>query len=77
MAQKTIGPTFSSELIAYGEANGAVLAGQHFSWCADGTLDFFDDTPAAVVTGVKAVYAAHNPDATLPSQQNTTSTPTT
>ncbi|PRZ56560.1 hypothetical protein BX589_101210 [Paraburkholderia fungorum] len=63
--QKSIGPTFFNELQAYQAANGVNLIGQHFSWCTDGTLNFFDDTPANVVTGVQSVYAAHNPDAVV------------
>lgn len=54
---KAIGPTFRAELAAAG------LLGQHFSWSSDGTLEFFDDTPADVVNRVQAAYAAHNPDA--------------
>lgn len=61
MAQKAIGPTFYSELITYGTLNNVSIIGQHFNWSADGTLEFFSDTPAAVVTAVKAVYASHNP----------------
>lgn len=58
MTQKAIGPSFYDELVAHGG-----LIGEHFSWCGDGTLVFFDDTPAEVVAGVEAVYAAHNPAA--------------
>jgi hypothetical protein len=53
---KQIGPSFIDELTAYGG-----LVGQHFTWQPDGTIEFFDDTPAAVVQGVQAVYAAHDP----------------
>jgi hypothetical protein len=60
MTQKTIGPSFYDELVAYGG-----LVGQHFSWSAAGTIEFFPDTPASVVAGVEAVYTAHNP-ATIP-----------
>jgi hypothetical protein len=56
MEQKTIGPSFVEELE---EAGG--LIGEHFSWDERGNLCFFDDTPEAVVAGVKAVYAAHDP----------------
>ncbi|PRZ56193.1 hypothetical protein BX589_102394 [Paraburkholderia fungorum] len=67
MTQKAIGPTFSGELLAYGTANSLAVVGQHFTWHEDGTLEFFSDTPANVVLAVEAVYAAHNPNATLPS----------
>ncbi|NPT57375.1 hypothetical protein [Paraburkholderia elongata] len=60
MTQKAIGPSFYDELVASGG-----LVGQHFSWSADGTIEFFADTPASVVAGVEAVYAVHNP-ATIP-----------
>jgi hypothetical protein len=56
MTQKAIGPSFFDELAAAGD-----LVGQHFSWDDAGNLYFFDDTPEAVVDGVKAVYAAHDP----------------
>ena len=56
VAKKRIGPTFYDELVAYGG-----LTGHHFSWWEDGTIEFFDDTPDAVKTGVLAVYAAHDP----------------
>lgn len=56
MAQKAIGPSFFDELSAVGG-----LVGQHFTWDDLGNLYFFDDTPAAVADGVKAVYAAHDP----------------
>lgn len=56
MSNKEIGPSFIDELKEYGN-----LVGQHFSWTPDGTLAFFEDTPAAVITGVKSVYAAHDP----------------
>ena len=56
MAQKPIGPSFADELAAHG-----ALLGAHFSWFANGTLEFFDDTPASVIAGVEAVYAAHDP----------------
>lgn len=56
MAQKIIGPSFFDELAAYGG-----LIGRHFTWTAEGDIEFFDDTPAEVVKGVKAVYAAHDP----------------
>lgn len=57
MTQKTIGPTFSAELLAAG------MLGEHFTWLPDGTLEFFEDTPPAVVSAVEAVYAAHDPEA--------------
>lgn len=56
MTQKAIGPSFFDELVAHGG-----LIGQHFTWGEDGTLTFFDDTPAAVIGGVESVYAAHDP----------------
>jgi hypothetical protein len=56
---KQIGPSFIDELTAYGG-----LVGQHFTWQPDGTIEFFDDTPPAVVRGVQAVYAAHDPTKT-------------
>lgn len=56
MDQKEIGPSFVDELATHGG-----LLGQHFSWMGDGTIEFFEDTPAEVVTGVQAVYAAHDP----------------
>jgi hypothetical protein len=62
--QKAIGPSFASELAAYGG-----LLGQHFSWQADGTIEFFPDTPASVVAGVTDVYAAHNPLTIPPTTQ--------
>lgn len=58
---KKIGPTFAHELQVAGG-----LIGEHFSWYADGNIEFFDDTPAAVKAGVLAVYEAHDPSATLP-----------
>lgn len=63
--QKEIGPSFYQELAAYGVANDIALVGQHFNWQPDGTLEFFSDTPTAVIAGVKAVYVAHDP-ATIP-----------
>ena len=65
MTQKAIGPSFYSELVAYGAANNVQIIGEHFSWGADGSLCFFTDTPAAVISAVQAVYEAHNP-ATIP-----------
>jgi hypothetical protein len=56
MTQKVIGPSFFDELTAHGG-----LIGQHFAWQSDGTLEFFSDTPESVVTGVEAVYEAHDP----------------
>lgn len=54
---KKIGPSFIDELAAHGG-----LIGEHFSWQPEeGTLEFFEDTPAAVRGGVEAVYAAHDP----------------
>jgi hypothetical protein len=57
---KAIGPGFATELKAAG------LLGQHFSWQPDGTLEFFADTPPAIVAAVQAVYAAHDPAAAAP-----------
>lgn len=57
MAQKAIGPSFYDELAARGG-----LIGQHFTWSPDGAIEFFEDTPASVVTGVESVYAAHDPN---------------
>jgi len=57
MERKSIGPSFYDELVQYGG-----LVGEHFSWGPDGTLEFFDDTPQAVIEGVQAVYAAHDPE---------------
>ena len=67
MTQKTIGPSFASELAAHGG-----LIGQHFTWHSSGMIEFFDDTPQSVIDGVNAVYAAHDPDslAWAQSQQN-------
>lgn len=56
MEQKAIGPTFYDELMKYGG-----LIGEHFTWDASGNLTFFTDTPESVVSGVRAVYAAHDP----------------
>lgn len=56
MAKKAIGPSFCDELLAHGG-----LLGQHFSWSADGEIEFFEDTPEPVIEGVQAVYAAHDP----------------
>lgn len=61
MAQKAIGPNFANELAAYGIANNIAILGAHFAWHADGTLEFFADTPAPVEAAVQAVYAAHDP----------------
>lgn len=60
VGKKRIGPTFYDELVAHGG-----LIGHHFSWWEDGTIEFFDDTPDAVKTGVLAVYAAHDPTAVV------------
>lgn len=60
MTQKAIGPTFFDELVAY---DG--LVGEHFTWSPDGTIEFFEDTPQAVIDGVLAVYAAHDPSQPL------------
>lgn len=57
--KKRIGSTFYNELLAAGG-----LVGEHFSWCPDGTIEFFDDTPQSVIDGVKAVYDAHDPSKT-------------
>jgi hypothetical protein len=59
--QKAIGPSFYDELVAYGTANNIALVGEHFTWWADGTIEFFDDTSPEVIAGVEAVYAAHDP----------------
>jgi hypothetical protein len=56
MTKQLIGPSFIDELKIYGG-----LVGQHFTWSPDGTIEFFHDTPASVVAGVEAVYAAHDP----------------
>lgn len=56
MTQKQIGPSFYDELVAHGG-----LVGEHFTWCADGTIEFFEDTPQTVINGVTAVYEAHDP----------------
>lgn len=56
MTQKAIGPSFFDELVAYGG-----LVGQHFTWSPDGIIEFFEDTPQAVIDGVLAVYEAHDP----------------
>ena len=61
MNSKNIGPTFYSELEAYGG-----LVGHHFSWTPDGDLIFFEDTPDDVRHGVAAVYSSHNPLARVP-----------
>jgi hypothetical protein len=57
MPQKEIGPSFFDDLTGHGG-----LVGGHFGWDAQGNLYFFDDTPKAVSDGVKAVYAAHDPN---------------
>lgn len=57
MTQKAIGPSFFDELSAHGG-----IVGEHFTWDSEGNLYFFDDTPKSVVDGVKAVYAAHDPN---------------
>jgi hypothetical protein len=59
---KKIGPTFYSEVEAYGG-----LMGEH--WTTYKTelqdlptaLEFFKDTPKVVIDGVLEVYAAHMP----------------
>ena len=56
--RKPIGPSFPAEL---GKHEG--LIGQHFSWNAQGFIEFFDDTPDEVKEGVLAVYEAHDPTA--------------
>jgi hypothetical protein len=61
MTQKGIGPTFYTELEAYGVANSVAIIGQHFGWDAAGNLYFYEDTPSAVESAVEAVYAAHDP----------------
>lgn len=52
--QKAIGPSFADELAAAG------FMGQPFSWQADGTIFFPDGTAQTLITGVEAVYAAHD-----------------
>lgn len=59
--QKPIGPSFSDELDAYGKANNIDLTAAHFTWFADGTIEFFDDTTQEQIDAVNAVYAAHDP----------------
>jgi hypothetical protein len=56
-----IGPTFGAELIAAG------LGGLPFSWGSDGSFEPADlsSLSAAQKAGVLAVYAAHNPVASL------------
>ncbi|HSH98885.1 MAG: hypothetical protein ACAH07_06050 [Methylophilaceae bacterium] len=56
---KTIGQTFSKELESAG------LLGLPFSWGADGTFTFSVDITAGQKTAIKAVYDAHDPDASL------------
>jgi len=56
MTKKAIGPSFFDELMAHGG-----LVGQHFTWSPAGDIEFFSDTPASIVSGVEAVYAAHDP----------------
>ncbi|MCS3839377.1 hypothetical protein HNR03_003988 [Pseudomonas sp. JAI111] len=56
MTKQLIGPSFIEELTAHGG-----LVGQHFTWSPDGTIEFFSDTLASVISGVEAVYAAHDP----------------
>lgn len=56
VTRKRIGSNFFADLVAHGN-----LVGQHFSWRADGTIEFFDDTPQDVVAGVLSVYDAHVP----------------
>lgn len=65
ICQKAIGETFGLEL---GEKGG--LVGQHFSWITPGinspaVLEFFEDTPGAVIDGVISVYNAHDPSKKL------------
>jgi hypothetical protein len=52
---KRIGPSFYDELVAAG------LAGLPFSWNSDGAFIFSDEMTAAQISGVQAVYAAHDP----------------
>ena len=61
MTQKAIGPSFYDELVAHGG-----LVGEHFSWCPNGDIEFFHDTPQEVIDGVKKVYEAHNPGTVPP-----------
>jgi hypothetical protein len=56
---KAIGETFGNELQVAG------LAGLPFSWGADGTFQFDDRMTQAQIDAVNAVYAAHDPTATL------------
>lgn len=53
---KKIGPSFYDELDACGG-----LVGEHFTWHSDGNIEFFDDTPPAVVDAVKQLYVEHDP----------------
>lgn len=63
---KAIGVSFFDELDAH-----SGLVGQHFSWHVPGlygapsTIEFFEDTPQAVIDGVLAVYEAHDPTGTV------------
>lgn len=59
MATKAIGPTFSVELKAAG------LFGLPFCWSSDGTFIFDPAMTAEQITGVEAVYAAHDPSKEL------------
>ena len=67
---KEFGPTFESELEAYGG-----LMGQHWTWMVPGlfdspaTIEFFEDTPQEVIDGVLAVYEAHDPTKPIQSEQ--------
>ncbi len=53
---KTIGPSFSLELQAAG------LLGLPFSWGSDGTFAFGESVTPQQISGVMAVYAAHDPN---------------
>ena len=59
---KAISDTFGKELQAVG------LAGLPFSWGADGTFQFDERMTQEQIDAVNAVYAAHDPTATLQPQ---------
>ena len=56
---KEIGETFGKELQVAG------LAGLPFSWGADGTFQFDERMTQEQIDAVNAVYAAHDPTATV------------
>ncbi|MNW12649.1 hypothetical protein D3C71_2103990 [compost metagenome] len=59
---KGIGPNFGDELVARGG-----LIPSNFSWYVPNSvsekswIEFFEDTPQAVIDGVLVVYAKHDP----------------